>query len=261
MKYIVHDRVVRSRLPEGPLAAHIDSFAEWADRQGYVSYSVYRRVLLGACFSRWLGRKGVRLQDVSSEHLSRYLRYRARLVRIGRCDAAALRQLIAFLRCSGVIPEEKTPRRQPTPSEKCAEAFQRYLREDRALSRATEINYLPFIRSFLKDCFGNGPVKLSQLRANDVVRFVQSQTARLHRKRAKLMTTALRSFLQYARYRGDIILDLTAAVPPVANWSMTSIPRAIPPHQVRQLLASIKRHTAVTRRDYAILRSCFYWHG
>jgi site-specific recombinase XerC len=109
------------------------------------------------------------------------------------------------------------------------------------------------IRCFLKDCFGNGPAKLSQLRADDVVRFVQTQAARLHQKRAKLMTTALRSFLQYARFRGDIILDLPAAVPPVANWSMTSIPRAIPADQVRQLLASIQRHTAVGRRDYAIL--------
>src|SRR5438093_8597420 len=118
MKYIVHDRVVCSRLAEGPLAAHIDSFAEWANKQGYVSYSVYRRVLLGACFSQWLGKKGVRLRDVSSEHPSWYLRYRAREVQICRGDGAALRQLIAFLRCSGHIPVEKTPRRQPTPSEK-----------------------------------------------------------------------------------------------------------------------------------------------
>jgi site-specific recombinase XerD len=253
MKYIVHGRVVRARLPEGPLAAHIDSFAEWADKQGYVSCSVYRRVLLGSCFSQWLGEKGVRLRDVSSEHPSQYLRYRARQVGIGRGDAAALRQLIAFLRCSRLIPDEKTPRRQPTPSEKCAEAFRRYLREDRALSNATQLNYVPFIRSFLNDCFGNGPAKLSRLRADDVVRFVQKQAAHLHRKRAKLMTSAMRSFLQYARYRGDITLDLTAAVPPVANWSMTSIPRAIPADQVCQLLASIKRRTALGRRDYAIL--------
>ena len=40
------------------------------------------------------------------------------------------------------------------------------------------------------------------------------------------MTTALRSFLRYVRYRGDITLDLAAAVPVVANWSMPSIPRA-----------------------------------
>ena len=48
-------------------------------------------------------------------------------------------------------------------------------------------------------------------------------------------------------------MDLAAAVPVVANWSMTSIPRAIATDQVRQLLASIDRSTAMGRRDYAIL--------
>jgi integrase len=75
----------------------------------------------------------------------------------------------------------------------------------------------------------------------------------LHLKRAKLLTTALRSFLQYARYRGEVTLDLAAAVPIVANWSMPSIPRAIGVDQVRQLLASLDRHTAIGRRDYAIV--------
>ncbi len=103
------------------------------------------------------------------------------------------------------------------------------MRQERALANATISNYLLFIRSFLNDSFGNGSVPL------------------------KLLTTALRSFLQYARYRGDIRLDLAAAIPPVANWSMTSIPRAIPPDQVHQLLASIDRRTAIGRRDYAIL--------
>jgi site-specific recombinase XerD len=50
-----------------------------------------------------------------------------------------------------------------------------------------------------------------------------------------------------------VTLDLAAAVPIVANWSMPSIPRAIEVDQVRQLLASIDRHTAIGRRDYAIV--------
>jgi site-specific recombinase XerD len=67
------------------------------------------------------------------------------------------------------------------------------------------------------------------------------------------MTCALRSFLRYARYRGEVTLDLAAAVPIVANWSMTSIPRAISTDHVRQLLASIDRRTPIGRRDYAVL--------
>ena len=253
MKYIVNDQVVFSQPPEGPLAAHIESFAQWASEQGYTLYSVYRRVLLTGCFSRWLGQKAVRLRSVSSEHSARYLRYRARQVQLCRGDAAALEQLIDFLRRQGVIPAEKRPSRRLTPVEECAQAFERHLRDERALASATLVNYVPFIHSFLDDRFGNRRVTLSQLCAGDVVRFVQRQAQILHLKRAKLMTTALRSFLQYARYRGDIELDLAAAVPPVANWSMTSIPRAIPADQVRQLLASISRRTSIGRRDYAIL--------
>ena len=83
--------------------------------------------------------------------------------------------------------------------------------------------------------------------------FVQRQAPRLHRKRAKLLTTALRSFFRYARYLGKTKLDLAAAVPTVANWSMSSIPRAIAAEQIRQLLASIDRRTAMGCRDYAIL--------
>jgi site-specific recombinase XerD len=121
------------------------------------------------------------------------------------------------------------------------------------LAKATIINYVPFIGDFLKDRFGDEAVKLSVLRAAEVVRFVQRRARHLHVKRAKLMTTALRSFFQYARLRGNVTLDLGAAVPIVANWSMASISRAIAPEQTKKLLASIDRKTAVGRRDYAIV--------
>jgi site-specific recombinase XerD len=128
-----------------------------------------------------------------------------------------------------------------------------YLREVRGLAEATIVNYIPFVATFLKDRFGDGSLALSQLCASDVARFVQRQASRLHRKRAKLLTSALRSFLQYVRYRGKTKLDLAAAVPAVTDWSMSSIPRGIAPEQVQQLLASIDRRTAMGRRDYAIL--------
>jgi hypothetical protein len=117
-------------------------------------------------------------------------------------DAAALRHFIDFLRRQGAIPAEKMAPRQLTPVEQEAQAFECYLRDERALARATRVNYVPLIRGFLTDRFGHGPVTLSRLCAGDVMRFVQRQAPRLHLKRAKLLTTALRSFLRYARYRG-----------------------------------------------------------
>jgi len=221
--------------------------------QGYARPSLNLQVRLAAGFSHWLQQHRVALHHVTSDHLSQYLHDRARRTRPCSSDIAALRYLLDFLRLEGVIAAEKIAVRQPAPAERCVHAYAQYLCDARALARSTIINYVSFIRGFLTDRFGTGPVRLASLKAGDVVRFVQHQAPHLHLKRAKLLTTALRSFLRYARYRGDVVLDLAAAVPIVANWSMPSIPRAIGTEQVRQLLKSIDRRTAIGRRDYAIL--------
>jgi integrase/recombinase XerD len=253
MQCIVNDDVVLSRPLGGPLSAHIAAFARSVREQGYARCSRHRQVLLAACFCRWLGRQDVSGRFVSAEHPIRYLRSRARLVQIHRGDAAALRQFLGFLRHKGVIAAEKKAPCRLTPAEHETQRFETYLRNERALAEATVINYVPFVRRFLTGRFGTGPVALARLSAGDVVRFVQREAPRLHLKRAKLLTTGLRSFLHYTRYRGDVARDLAVAVPAVANWSITSIPRAIPAEAVRQLLASINRRTAMGRRDYAIL--------
>ena len=254
MKCIVNDDVVFSRPLEGPLAAHIGEFAKWARDEGYASPSRWRKVFLAAGFSRWLGQQAVRVRRISSEQVARYLQSHVSRVQIRRGDGAALRQFIDLLRRQGVVLPEKVPPRRPTaPVEQAVDEFECYLRHQRVLARATIVHYVPFIRAFLTHQFSHRAVRLSRLCAGDVVQFVQRQAPRLHLKRAKLLTTALRSFLHYARYRGDIPYDLAAAVPTVANWSMTSIPRAISADAVRRLLTSINRRTAVGRRDYAIL--------
>lgn len=253
MKYVINDHLILSRAPEGPVAVYLRPFAELLIQQGYAQHYIHRHVMLAACFSRWLKRTGTLPRHVTSQHSGRYLKSRYRCRRPSQGDSAALGHFIEFLRRERVIPAENAPTRPLTPAEQCVQAYERYLREERVLAEATIVNYVPFIDQFLEDRFGSGPAKLSSLGARDVVQFVQRQARRLHLKRAKLLTTALRSFLQYARYRGEIRLDLATAVPSVANWSMPSIPRGIAPDQVRQLLSQIDRSTAVGRRDYAIL--------
>ena len=252
MKCVINNEVVLSRAPDGPVATHIGAFARSQSTQGYTRSSIHRQVLLAAGFSHWLKQQGVALPHVDCDHTSLYLRDRARRVRPCQGDAAALRHLLDFLRHEGVTAAEKITPRRMTPAERCAHEYGQHLRDACALARATIVNYVPFIRGFLTDRFGDGSVRLARLNG-DVVRFVQRQAPQLHLKRAKLLTSALRSFLRYARYRGAVVRDLAAAVPIVANWSMPSIPRAIGAEQVRRLLASIDRHTAIGRRDYAIV--------
>ena len=195
MRYVINNQVVLSRPPEGPLAAHIVAFVQAMSERGYGPSSLKYQVRIAACFSRWLVQKKIAVRRISSEHPALYLRYRYRHQRPHREDSAALRHLVEFLRLEGVIPREKRSARRLTSVERRAQAYEKYLCEARALAKATITNYLPFICDFLKDQFDDGPVKLSRLCADDVVKFVQRQVSRLNLKRAKLMTTALRSFL------------------------------------------------------------------
>ena len=192
MKCLINDQVVLSRAPDGPLAAHISAFAESRTALGYARCSIQQQVRLAAGFSHWLKHQGVALPRVGSDHASRYVRDRARSARPGLGDAAGLRHFLDFLRREDVIAAEKIAARRLTPAERWAQAYAQHLREARALARATIVNYVPFIRGFLTDRFGDGLVKLAGLNAGDVVRFVRRQAPHLHLKRAKLLTSALR---------------------------------------------------------------------
>jgi site-specific recombinase XerD len=253
MRYIIAERVVLMRPPQGPVAAYIRPFADRITGQGYALSSLRERIRLASGFSHWLASNSVRASAICSRHCAQYLQHRARQLRSRPGEELALKQFLEFLSDQGVSALERPPARTLTSAGRCIEGFERYLREERALSQAALTNYVPFIRQFLQDRFGDCPVKLATLRANDITDFVRRRAARLHRQRAKLLTAALRSFLRHARLRGEIHTDLAAAVPCVANWSRPSIPRAISSDQVRKLLAQFDRRTAVGRRDYAIL--------
>src|SRR6478672_7497555 len=114
MKLVISNRVVLSRVPEGPIAPYLSGFADSLIATGYTAWWIHRQVLLGAGFSRWLGMKAVALQDMTLDHLTRYLQHRARHLRPRGDDRGALTHLMGFLRREGVVPEETTA--VPTPS-------------------------------------------------------------------------------------------------------------------------------------------------
>lgn len=239
------------RLHEGPLGPYLDSYAAEVRAEGYTDHAARLQIRLVGDFSQWLAKRRISAQEITPDHVRPYLSTRARYRRLHRRDPATLKRLLNLLRRQGLIPEPSL--RAATPAAHLQEEFRCYLQQERALASATLIAYGSFVGEFLTDRFGTGPVDVSSLRAADVTGFVQRRAASLHSQRVQVMTTALRSFLRFARYRGDLTLDLAACVPAVANWSLSTVPRALPPDQVQRALASCDRQTVIGRRDYGML--------
>jgi integrase/recombinase XerD len=251
MNLIFKDPKMYQRMHEGPLGQYIDSYAAEMCEQGYCEAAAESQIRLVADFSRWMAKKKITPQQITTDRFKIYLRFRAQHRRPKRDDWAALKRLLNLLLRQGVIPEPSSP--AATPVTQLQVEYGQYLRQERALASTTVHRYVVLAREFLTECFGTGPIDLSALRATDITGFVQRRAAAISGKWAQLMTTALRSFLRFARYRGDLTTDLAACVPTVANCSQSTLPRALPSGQLELVLASCNRKTAVGRRDYAIL--------
>jgi site-specific recombinase XerD len=242
------------RMKRGPLGRYITLYGDQLHAQGYRRKSCRRKLQLVADFTRWLNRKKIAANQVLARHVGDYLQSRKRSgVGIHLGDRAAVVGFLKLLREQRVT-KERIPQPFITPSQRLLKEYDLYLQKERCLSPATRIGYAPFVRQFLVNRFGRGRVALSRLHAVDVLKFVRRTAGQLKNKRVLLMTTALRSFLRFARYRGEITLDLAACVPSVASWSLSTLPRSLPPAQVEQVLVNVRqRSTAVGRRDHAIL--------
>jgi len=241
------------RLHSGPLGAYLEPYAARLHAQQFTRESAREQLRLVAHFSRWLDQRQVTAGQVTPQHAQDYLRVRTRQgTRRANGAAAALTRLLDLLREMAIIaapPDTAVP----TPAARVVEEFDRYLQHERVLALTTRICYRAFVGQFLTERFGAGAVELSCLHAVDVTMFVQRHAVRPARKRAQLMTSSLRAFLRFARQRGDITTDLAAAVPSVAIWSFSTLPRALPPAQVQRVLAHCDQATAVGRRDFALL--------
>ena len=247
------NQLVRPQWRGGPLADWLDAFADWTAARGYAPSTSHRMILLASCFSQWLKQEAIAIADINPDHATRYLRHRAQRLRPRQHDRTSLRHFLDLLQREGVLSFEDAPTDPLTDAERCVQAYERYLQQTRGLAPTTRATYVPFVRSFLHHRFDSGPVTLSSVDADDVVRFVRHMAPGLRPKRAKLLATALRSFLRYACHLGEVGPELAAAVPVVANWSMTRIPRGISSDQVAKLLAGTNRGSATGRRDHAIL--------
>ena len=224
--------------------------------QQYVPAVVYVKALHAVAFDRWLAKRRVTLADLGEIHIQRYQRRsrrRHRSIRRNPASRAIRRERgAAILACSRCVQDRR--RRSDTCRCVCYRASRSTCSITEGSRLTTIETYSRFASQFLHERFGTGEVDLRALRPIDPIEFVQRQAERMQPSALKCVVTAMRSFLRYAQYRGEVAPELVAAVPAVASWITTPpLPRAISPDHARRAIDSCDVRTSIGLRDRAVL--------
>jgi site-specific recombinase XerD len=240
----------------GPLAEHLGPFVASLIEQQYAASVVYIKARHALSFDRWLAKRCVALADLGEVHIQQYQRRRRRGHRSIRAEThrrewCGVTQLLRFLRARGVC---EAARIDSTPADDLVTAFERHLQQQKGLATATIKSYCRVASQFLHERFDRDDVDLRVLRATDAIEFVQRRAKRWEPSAVKCIVNAMRSFLRYAQYRGEIGPELAAAVPAVATWTTTPpLPKAISPEHAKRAIDSCDRRTSLGLRDRAVL--------
>ena len=164
----------------GPLAEYLDAYAALLEEQGFTPDYIRRQIRLLASFSQWLRRGHRQLCTLDESVAERFLQ-----------DAAVLgRRGNQFGEVAGhASPPGRHSRRtrpEPSPEQKVIAEYRRYLLEERGLSTATTLNYVPPIARLLSERSRQGRLNLAQLRASDVTGFLQRNAPQSSCVRAKI---------------------------------------------------------------------------
>jgi len=221
------------RLRGDPLGPHLESFAASLADLGYAASTGRSHLGFLGDFGEWLAREDLEVRDVDEQVVDAYLETRGPRGCVRRGQASSIRAFLEHLRdeerapSCGLEPDE-------TPLGLLESRYRRHLIAERGLCTATVINYLPFVRRFLGERFGNGQLDLRELAPHDISRFVVRHARSMSQGRARVMVTALRSFLRFLLTRGEIEVDLAASVPTVASWRLSTVPKYLTPSEVQR---------------------------
>jgi site-specific recombinase XerD len=174
-----------------------------------------------------------------------------------RCaNAVAARQSVSvvrrFLQEEGLLAAVQPG--EPTAVAALLAAFGVWLRSERGLASETVRCYCNQAGKFLGVLPEPLDETLASLDAAAVTGFVlEHSTTTANVWSAKAQVTALRALLRFLHVRGLIPAPLVAAVPTVAGWRLSELPKGLPAEQVTALLAAQDLTSPVGLRDHAVL--------
>ncbi len=230
------------------LAQEVSTFAADLRDHGYKDSTVRQKVRVAEHFGKWLCDRNISVWEMEDGVVAKFLGIKLS-PEVRRVRDVALRQFLEHLHRQGV----GAPHSSGQLDGGLLVDFRRYLAEERGLSQNTMNGYLVWIRRFLAANPCAGPSALQELDPRIIGRFVHHHAGVVSAGTLKSTVSALRCFFRFLRLRGDIDRDLAGAVPTVAYWRFSTLPKFLSREKIDKLLVSCDQSTATGRRDYAIL--------
>ena len=259
------DHFVSSRnlgwLRNSVLNSVIDIYIQYLIHYGYSEHSIRTQTHSVAHFAFWLQKHNIPLNRINEYLIDQFL-----FVHLPVCNCSkrcvrslvhvrtALRHLLKSLRAEEKIPPLSTfTIRSPIDEE--LDLYETYLQDVCGLTYKTRVNRVYYARLFLLHQFGRHPIIMKNINSGDILRYVTESSRGFKPATAQVINSALRNYLRYRSFVGDYTKLLIAAVPSVAQWRLATVPRALPPSDVKRVLNAFDRTTPIGKRDYAMARS------
>lgn len=239
-------------LRDGPSGALLEGFAQELSQSGYAGITARRRIRAVEHFIYWADKEGIRARSFDEQVVARFDDHlsQCQCAGYGRKARGLLRSARSFVSyiCGAGVSIGRA--RESTPEDPVLlTQFYAWMREQRGSADATLSNYSFPLRNLLKR-IGEDP---SRLDAQSLREFVLEQSQECAWSGAKTCVTALRMFLRFLIAEGKCAAGLDAAIPVVAHWRLSSLPRYLHAEEVERVIASCDPNSPVGKRDRAVL--------
>ena len=231
----------------------LEGFACDLWQTGYAEITARRHIRAAEHLIYWADRNAFRVDEIPAQVLSGFDEHlnQCQCSGFGHYDRMNLvsgaRLFMGYLYGAGVIDAFDAGKAVPDPV--LLTSFCEWMRLRRGSKDSTLSTYSISIKDLLKQV-GDDPGKFD---AKSLRQFVLTTSRKQGLAATKNCTTALRMFLRFLIAEGKCAVNLADAVPVVAQWNHSSLPRYLQAEDVERSIASCNLGSPVGRRDRVIL--------
>ena len=253
LEFYVESESTLRHLRQCPVGKHLDGFAGWLRSAGYKQRPAQLTLRGAAHLGHWTSAHGVPIERVDDGGAATPLRAIFQPV----CARTPFKVVTPTTRLGHGVLSMTCERSassppitvEPEPIPPLVKRFSAWMRQHRGVTEGTLTTYLPLVQEFLA-ALGDDAAGYD---ASRVRGFIFARASRHRHARAKSVVNAVRMFLRFLAAYGYCSPDLIAAVPGIAEWKLSSLPRYLGATDFERLIAACDPTSAAGARDRAVV--------